>query len=643
MRGSVFLRRVLALLLVALSLGALLTAFLYTMFSRSIFTRLKADELIKQARQISTMNITWPNERDSYLLFMTVSSTRLFGAWLYVSDFGLRQRVFEPIAEGAPSPTDLARIRELIAGSNEQLINGGADSITFTARLPEAGEALFVGVPMRNVAWTRSVIGTVFFIRPMSEFDAGIRSLTSSLLVSALAAFLLMLGPAYVAVHRLLKPLRQIQNVAQAMNAGNFALRADVSQNGELADLATSMNALAERLEHSVSALELERNRLREVFHGMREGLIAVDPGGQVTDVNRSVSTLLGQSDEALIERLAGLPDMLNARLNDTDASAGLPDMFKPAGLPDMSRSADEESAAAEAPWVAERDPLLAILADCLNDSAILRTTLTVGERTLSANATPLRSDNGALAGAVLLLGDITEAEHLEQTRRDYVANVSHELRSPLTAMRALIEPLRDGLVPDEDDRHRYYGILLRENIRLGRLIDDMLELSRLQAGAHALQPEKFNLSDLFESVWARYQPSADEAGLTLDIRQQDASLPSVYADPDRVEQILVILLDNAIKFTPRGGSITLRTEVRGDKLAVQVADTGSGIDPADLGHVFDRFFKADKAHQQPGTGLGLSIAREIIQAMGESINVSCPPGRGTVFTFTLPLASTIR
>ena len=268
--------------------------------------------------------------------------------------------------------------------------------------------------------------------------------------------------------------------------------------------------------------------------------------------------------------------------------------------------------------------------------------TLERDNRVLLIQIAPLEDDRAESIGAVGLVRDITAAEKLEQTRRDYIANVSHELRTPLTALRGLIEPLSDGLVAREEDRQRYYGIILAETLRLSRLIDDMLELSRLQAGRIALRREAFDLGPIVASLRERYQTVAEEQGVDFAITGLAEACPQVYSNPDRIEQVLVILIDNALKFTPEGGRIVMNIGHSRDRVVISIRDSGVGMSADDQAHVFERFYKADKSRgKKAGTGLGLSIAHEMMDALGERIWVRSQLGRGSTFFITIALART--
>ena len=254
---------------------------------------------------------------------------------------------------------------------------------------------------------------------------------------------------------------------------------------------------------------------------------------------------------------------------------------------------------------------------------------------TIHASISPVRNDNHEIEGAVGVFMDVSKEAQLEKTRREYVANVSHEMRSPLTAVRGLIEPLRDGMVTKEETRQRYYDIILREVLRLSRLISDLMELSRLQSGNLALEPDMFRISEMITDVVEKYASICQEKSIALICGSDFEACPPLYANPDRIEQILGILIDNSIKYTPENGTITLSGDWSGEKAVISVSDTGTGIAKEHLPHLFERFYKVDKAHSGLGSGLGLSIAKEMMLLMGEDIHVRSEEGKGTTFSFT--------
>ncbi|GHU56939.1 hypothetical protein AGMMS49975_21310 [Clostridia bacterium] len=228
----------------------------------------------------------------------------------------------------------------------------------------------------------------------------------------------------------------------------------------------------------------------------------------------------------------------------------------------------------------------------------------------------------------------VTESERLEQTRRDYVANVSHELRTPIASIRAMGETLRDGMVKTDEKRELFYNNIVRESMRLSRLVDDLLELSRLQAGNEAMQKTRFDLREVMQNIADGYGHLAEDAGLKFSINADMTAPIPVYSNSDRVEQILVALMDNAMKHTPEGGSVALSFEQKGGKIVAIVSNTGETIPLEDLPFIFERFYTVDKAHSGGGTGLGLSIAKEIVRGLGEKIWAESGEGV-TRFAFT--------
>lgn len=200
------------------------------------------------------------------------------------------------------------------------------------------------------------------------------------------------------------------------------------------------------------------------------------------------------------------------------------------------------------------------------------------------------------------------------------------------------MEPLRDGLVKTEEQRQQIYDVVLRETMRLSRLVNDMLELSRLQSGTASLQRSVFAPLPLLNIIHETYSAYAEDYQQTF-IYDVPESLPDVTGNPDRTQQVLIALLDNAFKYTPEGGTVTLSAAVEGDVVRICVRDTGVGISKEDLPHVFDRFYKVDKSHHGKGTGLGLAIAYEIMKHLGEEMSVTSELNQGSCFTFTLHIA----
>jgi len=413
-------------------------------------------------------------------------------------------------------------------------------------------------------------------------------SAAAALVVALLAVWLLgkkIMQPA-------MGPVAQLRDVAVAMSEGNLEIRANEEAYGELGELGKAVNRLSYQLSRNMYTLIVERNRLRNMLNGLSEGIVAIDAKGEITHTNPALERFFTKRKLAL-----HLPD---------------PRMKL---IPDKSVWEDFDAV------IASGEPSTR---NMNSKDMILRLTIT-----------PIVDEIGSIAGAVGLFSDITQMERLEKTRRDYVSNVSHELRTPLTAMRALVEPLKEGMVTEEADRQRYYDIILREILRLSRLINDQLELSRLQSGTLAIEKRVMALDDVVYDVCDRYGTIAAEHGLELKVDTDFTQCPQVYANADRVEQMLIILLDNAIKYTEKG-YVSVTADWDDERVVVHVRDTGIGIEENDLPYVFDRFYKVDKAHSGKGSGLGLSIAKELLKRMDEDIWVTSEKGEGTQFSFTI-------
>lgn len=244
------------------------------------------------------------------------------------------------------------------------------------------------------------------------------------------------------------------------------------------------------------------------------------------------------------------------------------------------------------------------------------------------------------LVGMILitffLLQYFKESRKLEQMRRDYVANISHELKSPISSIKALTETLYDGIATDAETKQRYYGIILSESGRLEKLISEMLELSRLQSGKTIFKKQRMNPQQVLQQLFARYTILADDMGISFEVTETATHLPLLFTNGDRMVQVLTILLDNAFKFVNEDGKVTVDATVHKTYITISIKDDGVGIEEEDLVYVFDRFYKQDKARNTQGSGLGLAIAKEILVQMNEKIEVSSEVGKGSIFSITM-------
>ena len=621
-RHSASFRRVLVLVYGTVILFALLITGIYTVVSPQIFASNKISDLIPKGQIIAGyIESTLRGELSStYLVPLIGRSTSQWEATVWVVDASgdtlIRTQQIEGRRVGRlPAKLSKSMLPQVLSGEvathvgsmedltvsdgasqrksawSSSVMNGLSEG---SAKTPETdsteevmnGNLVVVAVP---ITFMDEVIGAVFMAQSMTEIMGGMQALTNTLALSLLLVGLLMLPVVLFFASRMVRPITRMRTVALTMAGGDLTARAEDSSNDEYGELGRALNHLSSELGSTISSLQMERNRLQSLINGLSEGIIAVDAKGATTLINPAVYGLL------------------NLQSTDDNVRAAAPDVF-------------------------------AMFDQALSSAQAVKKTVWQGDVALHISVSPLLLQSGEVTGCVGIVSDVTSAERLEQTRRDYVANVSHELRTPLTAMRALIEPLRDGLVKTEEQRQQIYDVVLRETMRLSRLVNDMLELSRLQSGTASLSRSVFAPLPLFNLIHETYSAYAEDYQQTF-VYDVPEDLPSVWGNPDRTQQVLIVLLDNAFKYTPEGGVVTLSACAEGDVVRVRVRDTGVGIPAADLPHVFDRFYKVDKSHHSKGTGLGLAIAYEIMKHLGEEMSVTSEPGQGSCFTFTLHIA----
>jgi two-component system phosphate regulon sensor histidine kinase PhoR len=257
--------------------------------------------------------------------------------------------------------------------------------------------------------------------------------------------------------------------------------------------------------------------------------------------------------------------------------------------------------------------------------------------RRLLAHAAPLTGGSGGVLGVFV---DVTDLRRLETVRRDFVANVSHELRTPVATIRSAAETLRDAARDDPEAAASFLAIIERNAERMGRLVDDLLELSRIEAGEFRLHPEPLRLAEAVEQVLTAHRKTATEKRIRMSTDFPE-SLPQVVADRNALEQVLTNLVGNALKYSPEDASVAVRAVAEADRVHVSVVDTGPGIEPQHLPRLFERFYRADagRSRELGGTGLGLSIVRHLVEAMGGRVSVDSTPGVGSNVHFDLPVA----
>ena len=421
--------------------------------------------------------------------------------------------------------------------------------------------------------------GYIFAARPTTLFNEASYSFRSNLLMVAMPLFLLMILLFTMAGRRVSKPVTVLTNAADRISGGE-KVEMDEDMPGELGQVARALNTMSGAVSQSMRQVRAERETLRQVLEGVSEGILALDEKDEIIHENKAALELLGGRQDPAYEKVLHALGKFEGK-----------------------------------------------------ETEILR--IDRGEQKLECLLSPLPGDEG---GHIALIRDITSQELLEQTRFDYVANISHELRTPLANMRGLAEGLRDGLVTDERDRERYYGIIVDEVKRLSRLVNDLLELSGLQSNPAAFEMDQTEPTELLWELFDLNKKlfSEKKQALLLDLPGED--LPAIITNEDRLSEVLTIFLDNARKYTPEGGEIILGAHETEKGVRFFVKDNGIGMDEDTRRLAFDRFHQADRSHSAKGSGLGLSIAREILRKMGVEIALVSAPGKGSEFSFILPI-----
>ena len=440
-----------------------------------------------------------------------------------------------------------------------------------------ATEMLYVAVPFRR----GEQHGVVRVARSLEAVDAMVRKLWIAFAVAAslgLAGAVLLAG---LASQYLARPLQRLLDDTRRMVAP-----------APTPETAGPLHKLTEELEVAVGTLASERGRFEAVLESMDEGVIALDQFQQLTMINRAAVGLLSLSIEhdgaTLAERIPipALHELV------TQALAGQPERREFA-------------------------------------------TLTNPPRQIQAYASPLRNQQGA----VVVMHDVTEIRRLERIRRDFVANVSHELRTPVSVIRLNAETLLDGALEKPEIARKFLEAQMRNADRLSALVSDLLEISRIEAGTYAIQSDHIPVAPVVERTIDSVERLAQEKNLTIETDTPDNL--AVWGDAHALEQVLVNLVDNAVKYTPSGGRIMVRARAEGERVVISVEDNGPGIEPRHRARVFERFYRVDKGRSREvgGTGLGLAIVKHLAETMDGTVGVEAATPQGSIFWVRLAAA----
>lgn len=432
---------------------------------------------------------------------------------------------------------------------------------------------------------------------PLHRLNAGVHAFRRRLLGASALILVLTGGVSLMFFRTTSNRIRRLKEFSGRVARGDFRPMPRERSHDELTDLSDTLNQTAATLDRTIHTLTEERTQSAAILSSMEEGVVVVDSDQRVLFCNRAFfrAVEIPEADyqgRPVVE-LVHHPDMM--------------DLFH----------------------------------KTLFGDAIARGEITVGSvrtRSYAVTAAPIRSAS-AIAGAVMVLHDITEIRRLERARRDFVANISHEFRTPLTAIQGFAETLLEGALEDAANGRRFLRIIHEHALRLGRLTEDLLKLARIEAGQLAPEMQPVAIDRILESCLETCRIKAGQKNLTVEADYASA-MPLLNGDARLLQEVLQNLLENAIRYTGAGGRICMKASVRGSEMEISVADTGIGIPRADQQRIFERFYRADAARSREsgGTGLGLSIAKHLVEAHGGRIRVESEVGRGSTFYVYLPL-----
>ncbi len=456
-------------------------------------------------------------------------------------------------------------------------------------------EMLYVAHELRA---DETVLGTIRVALPTALVDEQLEETRNSVLIGTSASFLVALLIGVLLAKRFTQPLEAITAVAADLRAGRFDARVSVRREDEIGVLAETLNGLAEELTRRIASLSQEDAKLRAMLAGMIEGVVAVDGEDRILFVNSAARTVLQLEESALEGRrlweVAPIGE-LEALLRDVRASS-LPERREI----ELFRG--------------ERERVIGVHA-----SAFL---------------------GGGREGLVIVLHDVTELRRLERIRRDFVANVSHELKTPLTSIKGFVETLLSGALHDEENNERFMRRIDANVERLNHLVSDLLSLARIESQGERMPRAEVDWRSVLAEVAKRHEEACAKKGLVLEMRGTEREC-LVLGDREAMLQILDNLLDNAVKYTPAPGAVRVRLAASAGRGVLQVEDTGIGIPREHLERVFERFYRVDKARSREvgGTGLGLSIVKNLVRNLSGEVRVESEVGKGSTFTVELPLA----
>jgi two-component system phosphate regulon sensor histidine kinase PhoR len=487
---------------------------------------------------------------------------------------------------------------------------GDGTSIRFSTSID--ADMMYGAVPILQ---GEQVAGVARVALPLDRIEASVARLRRPLFLVTLAAACVMLLLALWIARRTARPIEQLTAVAGRMAGGDFSARAVATTRDEVGTLTATFNRMAEELDDTVARLTRERSRMEAILENMADGVLIADPRGLVRLINPAAIRLLNTTQQA--------------------------------------------ARGASFAQVVRHHQIIELWQGCRSTGQMQAGAVEIDRQGIFWQVIITSFQEADDRGYLVIIQDLSRIRRLETVRRDFISNISHELRTPLASLKALTETLRDGAIEDPPAAERFLNSMETEIDALTQMVQELLELSRIESGQVALRLRAASVEEVVAPPVERLLPQAERSELTLSV-EIAGDAPLVLVDVERIQLVVTNLVHNAIKFTPPGGAITVRAwtgrdggipaSARPSKamvsggwpvVIVQVIDSGAGIPARDLPRVFERFYKADRARGSGGTGLGLSIARHLVESHGGYIWVESQEGMGSTFSFSLPVAET--
>ncbi len=457
---------------------------------------------------------------------------------------------------------------------------------------------MYVAVP---VTVNEQIIGVVRTAVSISSLDQAIGSINRGLLRMGVIVVIVSALIGFIISRNISRPLEQMKAGAESYAKGDFSHKLVIPDSQETASLAEAMNRMAGDLDSQIKEITQQRNEQQAVLSSMVEGVLAIDTDQKVLMMNDAAEKLI-------------VPE---------NATAGQVYGKK---LQEVIRNTELQSFVDQV--LSSRHNIESQIVLRKGDQEVF----------LQTHGTELRDGNGSSIGALIVLNDVTQLRRLENVRKDFVANVSHELKTPVTSIKGFVETLLDGAMNDPDDMKRFLEIIARQAARLNAIIEDLLILSKVeqQSENEELRFEKAKIKDVIQSAYNLCHLKAEQKDITLNM-QCDENLQA-RMNPPLLEQAIVNLIDNAVKYSDNAGEVIIRAMKQNEQTQIEIIDFGCGIEKEYLPRLFERFYRVDKARSRTmgGTGLGLAIVKHIVQSHGGKIEVESEPGKGSRFTISL-------